>query len=129
MNGDGFADFLVGVNFYSRHRKNAGAAVAFLGSATGLQSAAWWIGMTNRIEGRFGQVVAGGGDANGDGFPEVAVSGRCFMYPSPVLGFVTLFDNLGGSLATNVGWLRHPTRFGDDYGISLAWLGDVNRDG
>ena len=79
VNGDGYADVIVGARSYDAGQSDEGAAFVFLGSAAGIA--------TRRLRGarsssrtrsmrRFGASVASAGDVNGDGYADVIVGAR-----------------------------------------------------
>ncbi len=92
MNGDGYADVIVGAPGVS---SGSGAAYVYAGSAAGIG-----VGPVARIRtatgagGSLGQRVAGAGDTNGDGFSDLVImatgvpsgTGRSFVYLGPVSG-------------------------------------------
>lgn len=123
VNGDGFADVLIGAfgaNAYT------GRAYLYLGSAAGLATSAS-IGLTgpDGAEGYFGYAVAGAGDVNGDGFGDVVVgahlvdndTGRAYVY-------------LGGPAGLKRSTvLRGPDGANGFFGYAVAGVGDLNGDG
>src|SRR4030095_963467 len=77
VNGDGYDDVIVGAPLYDAGENDEGAAVVFLGSATGVAdgrppTAAARL-ESNQAGANLGQVVAGAGDVNGDGYDDVVV--------------------------------------------------------
>ncbi|MFN7950594.1 MAG: FG-GAP-like repeat-containing protein [bacterium] len=66
VNGDGYADVLVGTPLGTPR------AFLFLGSAAGLGATPAWTA-TGAVGERFGHAVASAGDVNGDGFDDVVV--------------------------------------------------------
>jgi hypothetical protein len=73
VNGDGFADVIVGAPLSTTLASSeAGAAYVFLGSASGPQVPAVWV-QTGDLHSGFGGSVANAGDLNGDGFADVLV--------------------------------------------------------
>ena len=73
VNGDGYADVIVGADAYDAGQTDEGAAFVFLGSASGIASGQSGDGGgPARVEpggrGRLGRSVAGAGDVNGDGY-------------------------------------------------------------
>jgi hypothetical protein len=97
VNGDAYADVIVGAPFYDAGESNEGAAFVFLGSATGVASADP-AGAATRIESDqqdadLGFSVAGAGDVNGDGYDDVIVGAD--EYASPEEGEGAAFVFLG----------------------------------
>ena len=116
VNGDGFADVVVGADTVS----SKGAAYVYLGSANGPGASADTT-LTAPSDGTFGSSVASAGDVNGDGYADLIVgdaSGGAYLY-------------LGGpsGVATSPTALSNPAGAGVYFGGSVAGAGDVNGDG
>jgi hypothetical protein len=111
VNGDGFADVLVGAPSHGVF----GAAFLFAGSPVGPSPNPSWIVDGEHFE--FGSTVADAGDVNGDGFGDVLVTDSSFAY---------LFSGSAAGLSTVPVW---------DYLVSsgqsptTSSAGDVNGDG
>ena len=132
VNGDGFADVIVGASDYSpTGQPSAGKACLFLGSASGLGDNAVWSAVGEAGYDFFGRAVAGAGDVNGDGFADVIVgaygydldtasgAGKAYVYHGSATGFylVAAWSDSGWDTAS------------DQFGWSVAGAGDVNGDG
>jgi hypothetical protein len=120
VNGDGFADIVVGA---PDARGELGRAYVYLGSATGLGTSAanTYSGTTSGND--LGYSVAGAGDVNGDGYADLAVgtgggTGRTYVY----------FGSATGLGATAFTVLADPD-MGSGFGGPLSGAGDVNGDG
>jgi hypothetical protein len=112
---DGYADVIVGAN----QSTNGGLGYATVISGhTGLPI---FTVTGDVLDDRFGSAVAGGGDLNGDGWPD-------FLVAAPLdgtggnLGLVRCFSGVDGSVLYSL-------RAGGFFGTSLAVIGDVNADG
>lgn len=75
MNGDGFADFLVGVPFYSVSNEKQGAVHLFFGSSgsIGVKGDYYESTFGNKADTEFGTSVSSAGDVNNDGLLDVIV--------------------------------------------------------
>ncbi len=71
LNGDGYADFVVGSPFYTNPQTNEGRAWVYIGTAAGPSGSGVW--EPNVVAQFSGWSVAGGGDVDGDGFSDVIV--------------------------------------------------------
>lgn len=142
INGDGYADIIVGAPLAAGGGTQRGMVYVFLGSASGLADCnlassctapASIAGATDN--GNFAYSVSSAGDVNGDGFDDVIVGEYNFesapgVYPGAAYVFFggsALTGNLTAAANANV------TIVGDadkDYlGWSVASAGDVNNDG
>ncbi|MBX3251835.1 MAG: FG-GAP repeat protein [Myxococcales bacterium] len=123
VNGDGFADLVVG----APGARGAGTASIFLGSATGLTAVAPALILEGVAEGDwFGESVASAGDVNGDGFADLVVGAAQANGSS---GTVSLFLGSATGLSPAPALVLHGSGAGDRFGESVTSVGDVNGDG
>lgn len=123
VNGDGAADLLVGMPGASPFGlTGAGQAVLFSG-ATGLPV---FTLIGTAVGDRFGDAVAGGGDVNGDGVPDLLVGAPDAMQgPVFSVGYVKVVSGANGAaLFTLAG-----TATSENFGLAVAGVGDLNSDG
>ena len=125
VNGDGFADIVVGDRDWGTGSGRTGRAHVFLGSPSGIiTTPATTLVGPDGLGGRFGEYVASAGDVNGDGYSDVIIAaplalnvGRVYIY----------LGGSGGLAAAPVAMLA---RTGSNlFGNGVASAGDVNRDG
>jgi hypothetical protein len=97
---------------------------------TSVHDAAWtaygW-----QEESEFGTVVAGAGDVNGDGHPDVVVSTPSYDRPSDdvQVGAAFAFCGNGLGLDSEPCWTVYGNQPGGQFGNSAAGAGDVDGDG
>ncbi len=91
INSDGYPDVIIGAMYYSENVLNAGAAMIFLGSPTGLTGDAAEVLKGNQLGSLFGGSLAGGGDANGDGFSDILVGASRYGEGQTNEGWVFLY--------------------------------------
>jgi len=121
VNQDGFKDIIVGA--YTENNGN-GRAYIFLGCQDMDNTADIILTGENQYE-LFGYSVAGSGDVNNDGYDDVLIGATGYDKST---GCVYLY--YGGSVMNNVvdlvinGKARQ-----DNFGITIAGVGDVNADG
>ncbi|MCK6506752.1 FG-GAP-like repeat-containing protein [Myxococcota bacterium] len=129
VNGDGFADLLVGAERYDGSRTDQGRALLVLGSAAGLEGAAAWTVTGGQSSAWLGSAVAGVGDVDGDGYDDVMVG--AWGYDDAVTdgGAAWLYRGDATGLSTTPAW----TLVGDQArayaGMTVAGVGDVDGDG
>ena len=147
VNGDGFADVIVGADFADPNGINSGAAWVVFGKASGFDpnlNLSTLNGTTGfQISGEAaddyaGYSVSAAGDVNGDGFADVIV-GADGADPNGNLSGAAyvVFGKAGGFTANlNLSTLDGTTGFQisgevalDQAGISVSSAGDVNGDG
>jgi len=78
VNGDCCDDLIVGGDLLDVQRSDAGQALVFHGSGSGLPDAPDWTASEGRPAAQFGWRVAGAGDVNGDGFDDAVVGDRYY---------------------------------------------------
>lgn len=130
VDGDGFADLVVGAPFNDDGGLNAGRAYLISGGATLAAVPTPTPIMTGTPSDALGRAVAGAGDVNGDGLADVVVGapyqdtfgtdeGAATVYLGRPLPLVE--DLTGGTLIGEADY--------DSFGWAVASAGDVNRDG
>jgi hypothetical protein len=134
VNGDGYADLVVGSLADDDAGSASGSAYVYYGSAAGIDASPEdkLIPLDGYAGNVFGGSVAGAGDVNGDGYADVVVgsyndgdagllnSGSAYLYNGTATGIdVRTEDKLTASDAAAHGY----------FGITVAGAGDVNGDG
>src|ERR1043166_879104 len=121
VNGDGFADVLVGAPGFSTVNQSAGKAYLFLGSASGLSTVPAWATVGDGFHTRLGPSVSTAGDVNGDGFSDVIVG---------QIGTAFVFHGSATGLSATPNWTVVGSEFGDSsFGVQVPTPGDVNEIG
>ncbi len=117
LNGDGYADVVVGGDQVSR-------AYIYMGSAAGITSAQQPIVLIGPDLGTFGASVASAGDVNGDGYADLLVgdlnAAKAYVYFGGSAGIAPSQQPI-----TLVG----PDGTSSNFGLSVAGAGDLNGDG
>jgi len=147
VNGDGFADLLIGTNSADPNGNlNAGSSYVVFGKASGFDAAMNLSSLDGnngfRLDGAAGDVsgtsLSGAGDVNGDGFADLIVgaygadsndsdSGSSYVVFGKASGFAATLDL--SSLDGNNGFRLDGEAAFDRSGISVSSAGDVNGDG
>lgn len=138
VNGDLYADVIVGANGYENPPSGGGflddegGAFVYYGSAGGLSVAPDVTLESNQASAFFGRGVAGAGDINNDGFDDVLVGSPGWSNPAPgeaTEGKVWLFKGSGAGLSSTAAWTAESNVAGSNLGLSVAGAGDVDGDG
>jgi len=129
INGDGYADVMVGAYGDDDMGSLAGAAYIFYGSATGLVRAnqdklTASDGSANHW---FGSSVAVVGDLDGDGYGEAAVGAE--RSGSARKGSVYVYYGSASGIDTSTELRLRGVAHYDEHGSSVAGAGDVDNDG
>ena len=129
VNGDGFADLLVGEPLREVVVAQEGAAYLFLGSATGLSAIADWNTEGVQEAGHLGWTLGGAGDLDGDLYDDVVVAAP--HYDDAGVDTGRVFVWLGGSagVASSPDLVITTPLAGAWIGAAIAGPTDLNNDG
>ncbi|MEK7283778.1 MAG: integrin alpha, partial [Acidobacteriota bacterium] len=130
VNGDGYADVIVGAPLHDFIQVDEGRAYVFLGSAGGLNTVPVWTAEADQNLAKFGAAVASAGDVNGDGYDDVIVGAPDFdsAFNTDEGGAFLYLGSAAGPSASPA-WVEGSGLFSSAFGFSVASAGDVNRDG
>jgi hypothetical protein len=122
VNGDGYADLVVGANGYNN---STGKAYVYHGSANGLSLTADWSVVGEAPNYYFGLSVASAGDVNGDDYADLVVGAIGF---DSLKGKVYIYHGSPGGLSLTADWSAIGEATLNYFGQSVASAGDVNGD-
>ncbi|HET6273808.1 MAG TPA: FG-GAP-like repeat-containing protein [Bacteroidota bacterium] len=126
MNGDGYADVVVGAHVSGSLGLDSGHVYIFFGGA--VMDSIPDVVMAGLPSELFGRSVAGAGDANGDGYADVIVGANGSDAAGLDVGRAYIF--FGGATVDNVPDVTITgTVVTENLGNSVASAGDVNNDG
>jgi hypothetical protein len=137
VNGDGYADVIVGAYSYDAGKTNEGAAFVFLGGASGVAdgnptTAAAQL-ESNQTDANLGYSVSAAGDVNGDGYADVIVGAYLYNSGSSDEGAAFVFLGSASGIAdgtpANAAAELESNKANANLGVSVAAAGDVNGDG
>jgi len=137
VNGDGYADVIVGAHDYDAGETDEGAAFVFLGSAAGIadsgSSTAHAQLESDQMSARFGASVSSAGDVNGDGYGDVIVGAHLYDAGEVDEGAAFLFlgsaTGIGDGDPTTAHAQLESDQLSAGFGVSVSSAGDVNGDG
>ena len=129
VNGDGYADVIVGANYYDDGQVDEGAAFVYLGSADGLAASPVWSAEGDQAGAEFGTKVATAGDMDGDGYADVIVGAPKLDFSGVDAGVAFVYAGGPGGPATAATWSFYDAQAGSRLGYSVGTAGDVNGDG
>ena len=129
MNGDGYADLIVGAPDESAGQASEGRAHVYLGSASGLNAVPVWSGEGNVAAAHYGAAVSAAGDVNGDGYADVLVGAKDLTDGQAMEGRCVLYHGSASGPYPVAAWLSDGAMAGAHFGFACATAGDVNGDG
>ena len=129
VNGDGYADVVVGANYFNNGYQDHGRAYVYLGSPTGLGAGPAWTGTGQWTSDHYGTKVAGVGDLDGDGYDEVAVTSSGYGSPEDDEGKVYVYFGSVLGLSTVADFTDEGDQAYSAFGSEIGSAGDLNGDG
>jgi hypothetical protein len=128
VNGDGYADLIVGAFNYDNGQTDEGAIFLYHGSAIGLNASPNKILEGNQAGAEFGVSVGTAGDVNGDGFDDVMVGARSYDNGQANEGAVFVYHGSPTGVSSAANWTAESDQAEAMLG-NVATAGDVNGDG
>ncbi|MBN1575849.1 MAG: FG-GAP repeat protein [Chitinispirillaceae bacterium] len=131
VNGDGFSDVIVGAYLYDNGESDEGAAFVYYGSASGIDNDPGDTLEADQDSARFGYIVSGAGDVNGDGYSDVIAGARYYDSSETDEGAAFVFHGSASGLSDKpAARLISLTPQADaQFGACVSGAGDVNGDG
>ena len=132
VNGDGYADVIVGAPSYTSdpvNQSGEGAVFVFYGSPSGLSATPDWMVESNQADAAFGTSVSTAGDVNGDGFDDVIVGAPGFSNGQDNEGAAFVYYGSATGLSPSQNKVVMSNQSASNFGWSVATAGDVDDDG
>ena len=129
VDGDGYADVVVGVRHYDDGQEDEGAAFVYCGSAGGLSTTPGWTAESDQVDAEFGNSVGTAGDVNGDGYADIIIGALCYDNGQDNEGAAFVYHGSAAGLSTMSGWTAEGDQDYVQFGYSVGTAGDVNGDG
>jgi hypothetical protein len=129
VDGDGYADVIVGAPYYTNGQANEGGTWVYHGSSTGLNTSATTHDEGNQAGARFGTSVGTAGDVNGDGYADVIIGAPDYTNGESAEGRVWVWHGSSSGMSATYNWRTEGNQTDAHLGMSAATAGDVNGDG
>ncbi len=126
VDGDGYADMIVGAPYYSEGESYEGKAWLYLGSASGMSDTAAWTGQSDQASAYYGIAVSDAGDVDGDGRGDFLVGAQWYQVDAYQEGAAFLYL---GSGVSGGDWDQTGSAAGALFGSAVAAIGDADSDG
>jgi hypothetical protein len=129
VNGDGYADIMLGAQNFDNGQPNEGAVFIYHGSANGIGNTPASLLESNQAEGWFGTAVASAGDVNGDGYSDILVGCYTFDNGQNDEGHAFVYHGGAEGIGANQWAMVTNAHAAAQMGFSVASAGDLNADG
>jgi hypothetical protein len=128
VNGDGYADIVVGAPGVSSGQFAEGRVYGYYGSPAGPESTAFWLADGEQAFASFGWSLGTAGDVNGDGYADVIAGTPWYDNPLVNEGRVAIWHGGPDAPTYLTRWVGMGTQADAQYGSSLA-LADFDANG
>ncbi len=129
VNGDSYADVIIGASDYDNGELNEGIVFAYFGSSYGLSASPDWSAELNQASALFGGIVSTAGDVNGDGFSDVIIGAINYDHGQSNEGGAFVYYGSVSGLSGVPDWSGESNQASANYGSGVSTAGDVNGDG
>jgi hypothetical protein len=129
VNGDGYADVIVGAPFFSNGSSKEGMAWIYYGSDPAPHLTPDWDGEGNQANAGYGHAVGTAGDVNRDGYSDIIVGAPTWNGDETNEGRAWVYHGSPGGVSETYVWRQRGSKFNAQYGYSVGTAGDVNGDG
>ncbi len=129
VNGDGYADIIVGAPYYDDSHTDEGRVLVFYGSGGGLPVSPTAVMEGNQAGANLGAAAAAAGDVNGDGLTDLMAGATYYNGNALDTGAVFLWYSRARTVAATAGWSTESNQTAAQLGIAASSAGDVNCDG
>ena len=130
VNGDGYADVIVGAWLYDTNLIDAGKAFVYLGGPSGLATTPVWTGNGEAAGAVYGYFVNTAGDVNHDGYDDIVVGSRRYSGGGITReGKVYVYYGSPTGPSPTAGWTKTGGQARGEFGAAVGTAGDVNGDG
>jgi hypothetical protein len=129
VNGDGYAEVIIGAHQFDDGQINEGSAAVYYGSATGLGGRPGWTKQIDQDFAQFGVSVSTAGDVNGDGISDVIIGAIYLDNGQTDEGGAFVYHGSVDSPAQTANWTVDSDQAGAWLTAAGGGVGDVNGDG
>jgi hypothetical protein len=131
VNGDGYADVIIGSPNFNGGLTNQGKVYVYHGSNQGLSTTPDWTIEGGQINAELGISVGTAGDVNDDGYSDVIIGARRYYdIPEEMYeGAAFVYHGSETGLSPTANWSAEGNAYNVWFGISVGTAGDVNNDG
>ncbi len=130
VNGDGYADLIIGAPDYDGIQSDEGAVFVYQGGPGGPTTIpAWSAHPTDQAYAHFGVSASTAGDVNGDGYSDLAIGASGYDHEHTDEGGAFVYHGGPGGLGDSPTWNATSAQAGALLGWSVSTAGDVNGDG
>lgn len=128
INGDGFADVIVGSLNYSNGQNKEGATAIFYGAQGGIKYLTPTIIEGNQADALMGASVSSA-DLNGDGYTDILIGATAYTNDQGKEGAVLVYHGSETGINVSLTAVIDGNQTSSQFGHSVSSAGDVNGDG
>jgi hypothetical protein len=128
VNGDGYADVIVGAPYYHHPTTDEGMAWVYLGGDPAPSTTPQWDGEGNQSNAHYGQAVGTAGDVNGDGYSDIIVGAPDLDVDAINEGRAWVYHGSPHGVEDAYAWRQRGSVGNAQYGFAVGTAGDVNGD-